>query len=492
MSTTSNSKPTKQADYWAMLASNLSTDPRLLYLIRSAVRDDNIAAASDYLRFHLKSFGAPPDMTNNHNLLGAFGSFCNRNRDKMPVLEDGIMAAWEHRRKEKDDLDMAHKHLVVELGLNWKAEKQQYTRDLHLEGIKVVELPKLKIPYPPKNHWVVESKDIGDLWFDYIYNRDQPDPRLKRHPFHQLDPAKITLYVDPDTNIIVKDKKTKEIVLVVMRNACRDKGAVLWVDATVTDATKLKKSIRLEDPGSLVQIGYSAGSRSKPSFNWVRNVRSTKTDARDLDQRTCSAFAFFWNLCRGWLPPQIIVDIDRWITKSGLPAMNATRQLGSHKGSYNLIVNGIPFTFSDVHLAPPAGVMARNYARAIHRESQPHDYAISWTTSRNKGQEYGGCFYLAQYGIQVAPAANTIIAWRNRDAHGTGLQKVDPSFVNNDDDPNYFHQAGLAFVTPNRLQKAWDDCLKGIIDESRVWEVIQEGDDEAEIEYNWDDDEDEA
>jgi hypothetical protein len=36
--------------------------------------------------------------------------------------------------------------------------------------------------------------------------------------------------------------------------------------------------------------------------------------------------------------------------------------------------------------------------------------------------------------------------------------------------------------------------LKGIIDESRMWEVIQEGNDEDEIEYNWDDDdsEDEA
>lgn len=95
------------------------------------------------------------------------------------------------------------------------------------------------------DHWVVESKEIGDLWHDYIYKRDQPDPRLKRHPFHQLDPAKITLYVDPDTSVIVKDKKTGEIILVVMRNACRDKGAVLWVDATVTDATKLKKSIRV-------------------------------------------------------------------------------------------------------------------------------------------------------------------------------------------------------------------------------------------------------
>jgi hypothetical protein len=127
--------------------------------------------------------------------------------------------------------------------------------------------------------------------------------------------------------------------------------------------------------------------------------------------------------------------------------------------------------------------------RAIHCEQQPHKYAISWTTSRNKGQEYGGGFYLAQYGIQVVAAANTFIVWRNHDAHGTGLQKIDPTLVHSDEDPNSFCQAGLAFVTPNRLQKAWMECLQGIIDESKVWEVLQADDEEAEIEYNWDDDE---
>ena len=90
---------------------------------------------------------------------------------------------------------------------------------------------------------------------------------------------------------------------------------------------------------------------------------STSTDTLDLDKRTSSAFAFFWNLCRAWLPPDVIADTDDWLLRSQVPAMDATRQLSSHEGSYQVTVDGINFQFSDVHLAPPSGVMACNYAR---------------------------------------------------------------------------------------------------------------------------------
>jgi hypothetical protein len=121
----------------------------------------------------------------------------------------------------------------------------------------------------------------------------------------------------------------------------------------------------LEDLGSIVQIGYSAGAQSKPFFDWVQNVKSKTTNTFDLDKRTSSAFAFFWNLCHAWLPKEIIADIDNWLTKTSAPAMDATHQLHSHEGSYDLIVDGIPFKFTDVCLAPPSGVMARNYARQV-------------------------------------------------------------------------------------------------------------------------------
>ncbi|KAF8326288.1 hypothetical protein F5887DRAFT_1084600 [Amanita rubescens] len=433
-------------------------------------------------------------MTKNHQLFSAFLAHCARSSQSgNPALNNGISAAISARHKAKADLEMGHKHLVLDLGLNWKSERQEVARNQHLDRIGEVLLERLKIPYPPMNHWVVESPEIGDMWYKHIYESPQPDDRLARHPFHYLDPAKLKLIVDPEKSVIIRDKRTKELALVVIRNACPDESAPIAIDAVVSDAVNLKKSIRLEDPGSIVQIGYSAGARHKPFFDWVRNITSKSTDTYDLNKRTSSAFAFFWNLCRAWLPEEIITDIDAWLTRTQAPAMDATRQFDSHEGSYDLIVDGIPFQFTDVCLAPPCGVMARNYARAIHREQQPHKYAISWTTSRNKGQEYGGAFYLAKYGIQVTAAANTFIAWKNHDAHGTGLQKINPGSVDDDEDPNSFCQAGLAFVTPNRLQKVWEQCLQGIADGSRVWEVLVEGDEETEIEYNWEceDDDDE-
>ena len=43
--------------------------------------------------------------------------------------------------------------------------------------------------------------------------------------------------------------------------------------------------------------------------------------------------------------------------------MDVTHQLDSHEGAYKVTVHGITFHFSNVRLAPPSGVMARNYAR---------------------------------------------------------------------------------------------------------------------------------
>ena len=100
----------------------------------------------------------------------------------------------------------------------------------------------------------MESEEIYKLWYNHIYYSKQPDPRLKRHPFHALAPENLKLSIGPETSIIVRDKKTAETVLVVMRNACKHEGAVLSVDATVVDATKQKKSIRVSEPINLLYL----------------------------------------------------------------------------------------------------------------------------------------------------------------------------------------------------------------------------------------------
>jgi len=128
---------------------------------------------------------------------------------------------------------------------------------------------------------------------------------------------------------------------------------------------------QLDDPGTLSLVGFSAGSRSSPSFGWARNIKqstfkdkATRQDTiEELNEDTCAAFALFWNLCRSWVPPEVIQDIDTFTLGLGLPPM-APKAQDSHSGDYHITLsNGMAISFSDVRLAPPMGLTANNYAR---------------------------------------------------------------------------------------------------------------------------------
>jgi hypothetical protein len=112
-------------------------------------------------------------------------------------------------------------------------------------------------------------------------------------------------------------------------------------------------------------IGLSGGARSKPCFNWVRNLlkKHTQDQIDDFDVKQCSAFAFFWNLLRHRLPLEVLADFDKWMLKDMMPRMSPEWKDLAKKGSYSVDLPGRYFTFDDVELAPPAGVMAHNYSR---------------------------------------------------------------------------------------------------------------------------------
>ena len=120
------------------------------------------------------------------------------------------------------------------------------------------------------------------------------------------------------------------------------------------------------DPGLIQIAGYSAGSRSNPQFDWTKNLRCKKIPVEEIERmnyRTSSAFALFWNLCRSWLPQEIIADIDEFMSSTGISAMDGNRRLSSIDGDYEATVGGLTYKFSNVRLAPPQGVMAANYSR---------------------------------------------------------------------------------------------------------------------------------
>lgn len=82
--------------------------------------------------------------------------------------------------------------------------------------------------------------------------------------------------------------------------------------------------LKLEDPGKLVQVGYSAEAHSKPCFYWVQNIPSkkvTQENTNKLDQDSVAAFLLAWTLFKKKLSPIIISDTEEWVEKSNIPRM---------------------------------------------------------------------------------------------------------------------------------------------------------------------------
>lgn len=143
---------------------------------------------------------------------------------------------------------------------------------------------------------------------------------------------------------------------------------------------------QLEDPGSLVQIGYSAGARAAPAFHWVRNLTKKLPDqvVTDKDYKSSSVFALFWNLCCDFLPGEIMEDFDQFLgecnmvrMKSGQGAASefiAGEGAGTH-GEYTVHIGDDEFIFKDAEMAPPSGVFGQNYSRCASANSYFMRYA---------------------------------------------------------------------------------------------------------------------
>lgn len=127
---------------------------------------------------------------------------------------------------------------------------------------------------------------------------------------------------------------------------------------------------QLADPGKIVQIGISAGARSKPLIDWVKNIYSKRLSddyVDDLNRKTAHAFSIHWMLIRRKLPDVVSDDLVTWLTESGIYRMNKEVVRGireqSERGNIELDIGGNSFNFQWAEMAPPSGVMAANYSR---------------------------------------------------------------------------------------------------------------------------------
>ncbi|KAI0353733.1 hypothetical protein OH77DRAFT_585922 [Trametes cingulata] len=359
-------------------------------------------------------------------------------------LRDALEQYWAERKLNRK----IHRFAVEELGLN------RDTARSWVGSLPKHRLHRLATPYPPLAEHVVESDEIDKLWREHIETGPRPDKRQPRRPLHRLDPDRLTLTVGPEEGCVLVDADDGSIIGVVLRGLAGESqgtdGFLSWARDTIKDGIKGRRSIRKEDTGMLVQVGYTAGARSRPSFNWVRNLLRRQELSPDFlassDYQTSCLFALAWNLIRARLPEAISTDWIDFLRSNGLPAMDAGIGTEELTGDYVIQFGDDKVTFHEAELAPPTGLLNLNYSRAIHWEHQPHAYSVQWIIDRTHGEEYGGHFYISSYGVRIINTSDTLIAWRPTDRHGTSLAAFSP----HDPDPEY-EQVGICFVTSNRL-----------------------------------------
>lgn len=123
-----------------------------------------------------------------------------------------------------------------------------------MEGIPTIRLTKMKKAYPTPGHDIYETDVVRDIWEEYRAATPYPDGRGGRtwKPFLKLDPAHLQHTVGKNESAVIRDKKTGEIIGVVIRNFCGENKRLLeWVNEVVAENTDVRKSVRV---GSLSRL----------------------------------------------------------------------------------------------------------------------------------------------------------------------------------------------------------------------------------------------
>ncbi len=233
--------------------------------------------------------------TSNKQLFDNFINYVVDNMEGGQVIPPEVHQAVQKYRKNRDVARWVHWYVVDQLGLG---------NTSHVDTLEAVYVHKLRTPYPPKYAHISKSKAITNKWQKRIYIDPQPDRRQKRRPIHQVNKKKLQATIPADKSCRIIDADTGELIAVVLRSvaAKADGGAkgparpgsdaagfLDWAASAVEDGIHGRRSIRvsapccaicfvsalsdmhmqLEDPGKLIQTGYSAGACSKLQFDWV-------------------------------------------------------------------------------------------------------------------------------------------------------------------------------------------------------------------------------
>lgn len=298
-----------------------------------------------------------------------------------PSLPAPFLCALEQCAKHRKKRRQNHRDAVSAIGLNRIGAAAKQALLCQIPEVVVTALPA---PYPPLDHWAFEAESIRGKWETWLKTCKLYDKRNRRRPLFQVDKSKLAHDVGPSESRIFRDASGK-IVGCVIRDFCPEKKVWKGVDEIVMAGVGAKKDIRvsssinlaalaliswqLDDCGKIVLTGWSAGARNRTAFAWTKNnpPDMPKEKAAQQEYEISSIFALFWNIARNRLPGEILEDFDAFL--SGICRMDSSSQAiqpdSPSQGKYTIKIAGQPFDFHTGELAPPAGILAKNYTRQV-------------------------------------------------------------------------------------------------------------------------------
>lgn len=139
------------------------------------------------------------------------------------------------------------------LGLNWTPEQ----RDQYLSNVKVVDIARLKEPYPANNYYTAGTPKAKKQWETYWNGKPLYDRRYnkgQRRHILNIDTSRLQYIIRQNESVVFRDADTNELVLVVLRSFVPDEYVRKTMVNVCKEILKYRRDDRREDPGKLVHF----------------------------------------------------------------------------------------------------------------------------------------------------------------------------------------------------------------------------------------------
>ena|ERR1700679_411391 len=157
------------------------------------------------------------------------------------TLFNRISTALRLRQKYFTENRFQKRHFIHAIGL----DTTPAMNESFYSTVKIIYLSKLAKPYPPKFHWMVESRAIDNQWRYHIEHGNQPDKRLRRYPLCHVDLSELQSDISPTEDLLIFDTKTKKIVVLVLRQFVGHAALLTHMAGVIKRGIQYRKSMRV-------------------------------------------------------------------------------------------------------------------------------------------------------------------------------------------------------------------------------------------------------